>query len=83
MDLALGLIPGPKRFNLHAIYLESDKPVDRNEIEPQHFANWVSWAKERQLGLDFNPTCFSHALSADGFTLSRRCGHPSVLDRSL
>ncbi|MGQ3902533.1 L-rhamnose isomerase [Mixta calida] len=70
VDLALGLIPGPKRFNLHAIYLESDKPVDRNEIEPQHFANWVSWAKERQLGLDFNPTCFSHALSADGFTLS-------------
>ncbi|MDU6538415.1 L-rhamnose isomerase [Mixta calida] len=70
VDLALGLIPGPKRFNLHAIYLESDKPVERNEIEPQHFANWVSWAKERQLGLDFNPTCFSHALSADGFTLS-------------
>ncbi|MEQ4531089.1 MAG: L-rhamnose isomerase [Mixta sp.] len=70
VDLALTLIPGPKRFNLHAIYLESDRPVDRNEIEPQHFANWVSWAKERQLGLDFNPTCFSHALSADGFTLS-------------
>lgn len=70
VDVALGLIPGPKRFNLHAIYLESDKPVDRNEIEPQHFANWVSWAKERQLGLDFNPTCFSHPLSADGFTLS-------------
>ncbi|MFD1803531.1 L-rhamnose isomerase [Mixta tenebrionis] len=70
VDLALSLIPGPKRFNLHAIYLESDRPVDRNEIEPQHFANWVSWAKERQLGLDFNPTCFSHPLSADGFTLS-------------
>lgn len=70
VDLALTLIPGPKRFNLHAIYLESDRPVDRNEIDPQHFANWVSWAKERQLGLDFNPTCFSHALSADGFTLS-------------
>lgn len=70
VDVALGLIPGPKRFNLHAIYLESDGPVDRNEIEPQHFANWVSWAKERQLGLDFNPTCFSHPLSADGFTLS-------------
>ncbi|AUX93494.1 L-rhamnose isomerase [Mixta gaviniae] len=70
VDLALGLIPGPKRFNLHAIYLESDRPVARDAIEPQHFANWVSWAKERQLGLDFNPTCFSHALSADGFTLS-------------
>ncbi|MGD8106018.1 L-rhamnose isomerase [Pantoea sp. FN0302] len=70
VDVALELIPGPKRFNLHAIYLESDGPVERNEIEPQHFANWVSWAKERQLGLDFNPTCFSHPLSADGFTLS-------------
>ncbi|URQ59216.1 L-rhamnose isomerase [Pantoea alhagi] len=70
VDVALGLIPGPKRFNLHAIYLESDGPVERNEIEPQHFANWVSWAKERQLGLDFNPTCFSHPLSASGFTLS-------------
>lgn len=70
VDVALGLIPGPKRFNLHAIYLESDVPVDRDEIEPQHFANWVTWAKERQLGLDFNPTCFSHPLSADGFTLS-------------
>ena len=70
VDVALGLIPGPKRFNLHAIYLESDRPVDRDQIEPQHFANWVDWAKERQLGLDFNPTCFSHPLSADGFTLS-------------
>ena len=70
VDVALGLIPGPKRFNLHAIYLESATPVDRDAIEPQHFANWVAWAKERQLGLDFNPTCFSHPLSADGFTLS-------------
>ncbi|GLR09306.1 L-rhamnose isomerase [Mixta theicola] len=75
VDVALGLIPGPKRFNLHAIYLESDGPVDRNEIEPQHFANWVTWAKERQLGLDFNPTCFSHPLSADGFTLSHEDDH--------
>jgi L-rhamnose isomerase len=70
LDKALSLIPGPKRLNLHAIYLESDSPVERNEIEPKHFSNWADWAKKNRLGLDFNPTCFSHPLSADGFTLS-------------
>ena len=70
LEQALALIPGPKRLNLHAIYLDADRPVDRNDIEPKHFANWVEWAKKNQLGLDFNPTCFSHPLSADGFTLS-------------
>ncbi|WP_313651580.1 L-rhamnose isomerase [Pantoea sp.] len=70
IDKAMSLIPGVKRLNLHALYLESDKPVARDAIEPVHFANWVAWAKERHLGLDFNPSCFSHPLSADGFTLS-------------
>ncbi|NDL64213.1 L-rhamnose isomerase [Acerihabitans arboris] len=70
LEQAFSLIPGPKRLNLHAIYLEADGKVERNEIEPQHFARWVSWAREQRLGLDFNPTCFSHPLSADGFTLS-------------
>ncbi|WP_159566847.1 L-rhamnose isomerase [Budvicia diplopodorum] len=70
LEQALALIPGPKRLNLHAIYLESDTPVARNEIEPKHFANWVEWARKQGLGLDFNPSCFSHPLSADGFTLS-------------
>lgn len=70
LEMALTLIPGPKRLNLHAIYLESDTPVARNKIEPRHFANWVEWAKKHHLGLDFNPSCFSHPLSADGFTLS-------------
>ena len=70
LDKALSLIPGPKRLNLHAIYLESDQPVERDAIEPKHFANWVEWAKQNGLGLDFNPSCFSHPLSADGFTLS-------------
>lgn len=45
LEMALTLIPGPKRLNLHAIYLESDTPVARNKIEPCHFANWVEWAK--------------------------------------
>ncbi|WP_315708580.1 L-rhamnose isomerase [Brenneria uluponensis] len=70
LERAFTLIPGPKRLNLHAIYLESDTPVARNDIEPKHFSNWVAWAKQHQLGLDFNPTCFSHPLSSDGFTLS-------------
>lgn len=70
LEQALSLIPGPNRLNLHALYLESDKPVARNEIEPKHFSQWVEWAKKNQLGLDFNPSCFSHPLSTDGFTLS-------------
>ncbi|PLR50060.1 L-rhamnose isomerase [Chimaeribacter arupi] len=70
LEQAFALIPGPKRLNLHAIYLESDTPVARNEIKPEHFANWVAWARDHHLGLDFNPSCFSHPLSADGFTLS-------------
>lgn len=52
------LIPGPKRLNLHAIYLESDTPVARDQIKPEHFKNWVEWAKANQLGLDFNPPVF-------------------------
>ncbi len=70
LDLAYKLIPGQHRLNLHAIYLESDKKVPRNEIEPKHFSTWVDWAKENKHGLDFNPTCFSHAYADDGFTLS-------------
>ncbi|WP_338512679.1 L-rhamnose isomerase [Erwinia aphidicola] len=70
LDRAMALIPGPKRLNLHAIYLQSEQPVARNEIKPQHFAGWVDWAKQRGLGLDFNPSCFSHELSAEGFTLA-------------
>ncbi|MBV7438246.1 L-rhamnose isomerase [compost metagenome] len=70
LDLAMSLIPGAKRLNLHAIYLESEVPVARDQIEPKHFANWVNWAKAKGIGLDFNPSCFSHPLSADGMTLA-------------
>lgn len=69
LDFALAQIPGAARLNLHAIYLETEKPVERDAIQPEHFRNWVSWAKQRGLGLDFNPTYFSHPLSADGLTL--------------
>jgi L-rhamnose isomerase len=71
LDKTLSLIPGKHRLNLHTIYLETNgKKVERNEIAPEYFGNWVDWAKERKMGLDFNPTFFSHPLSADGLTLS-------------
>ncbi len=72
LDLVYSLLPGKHRLNLHAIYLEADHKVERNEIEPKHFAGWKDWAKAGGHGLDFNPTCFSHPLAADGFTLSHR-----------
>lgn len=68
---AQSLIPGKKHLALHAIYLDAGgKKVARNEIGPEHFTSWIEWAKEQKLGLDYNPTFFSHPLSADGFTLS-------------
>ena len=74
LDLAYSLIPGTHRLNLHAIYLEAGKKVLRNEIRPEHFAGWVDWAKANNHGVDFNPTCFSHPLADDGFTLA----HPDA-----
>ena len=71
-EQARRLIPGPCRFNLHAIYGEFARPVDRDEIEPRHFQTWIDWARRKKLGLDFNPTCFAHPMAADGFTLSHR-----------
>ncbi|MFA7168858.1 MAG: L-rhamnose isomerase [Sphaerochaetaceae bacterium] len=68
--LALSEIGGRKRLNLHASYLVSDEDVDRDAIEPRHFAAWVEFAKEQHLGLDFNPTCFSHPMVKDNLTLS-------------
>ena len=71
IDMALKLIPGEKRINLHASYaiFEDGEKVDRDAIEPKHFQKWVEFAKERGLGLDFNPTIFSHP-KAEGLTLS-------------
>ncbi|HFI0700919.1 TPA: L-rhamnose isomerase [Streptococcus suis] len=70
LEKAFSLIPGQHKLNLHAIYLDTDEKVDLNEIEPKHFEKWVAWAKEQGLGLDFNPTFFSHPMMKDGFTLS-------------
>ncbi|MBN2221920.1 MAG: L-rhamnose isomerase, partial [Vallitaleaceae bacterium] len=71
LDKAFTLIPGKKRLNLHALYLEANgEKVDRDQIEPKHFANWVEWAKEKNIGLDFNPSLFSHEKADSGLTLS-------------
>lgn len=74
LDKALSLIPGKHKVNLHAIYAETNgEVIERDEIKPEHFENWVNWAKEKELGLDFNPTIFSHPKACDGLTLS----HPN------
>ncbi|WEG10934.1 L-rhamnose isomerase [Pullulanibacillus sp. KACC 23026] len=80
LEKALSLIPGKHRVNLHAIYAETDgEVVERDVIEPKHFENWVNWAKEHGLGLDFNPTLFSHPKADDGLTLS----HPDEAIRKF
>lgn len=72
IDEALKLIPGVHKLNLHACYaiFEDGEHVDRNALEPKHFKKWVEFAKERGMGLDFNPTFFSHAMVKDNLTLS-------------
>lgn len=71
IDKALSLIPGKHRINLHASYaiFEDGQHVDRDQLEPKHFAKWAEFAKERGLGIDFNPTFFSHPKASE-FTLS-------------
>ncbi len=71
MDKAFSLMPGKKKLNLHACYAIFDgEPVDRDKLEPKHFAKWVQFAKERGMGIDFNPTYFSHPLVKNNLTLS-------------
>ena len=72
IDMAFSLIPGKKKLNLHACYaiFENGEFADRDVIEPKHFDKWVKFAKERNIGIDFNPTFFSHPMVKDGLTLS-------------
>jgi len=71
LDEALRLIPGTHRLNLHSIYAETgDKRVERDALEPAHFQNWIDWVKSKRMGMDFNPSFFSHPKADDGFTLS-------------
>lgn len=79
LECVLRLVPGKHRVNLHASYAETGgQAVERTALTPEHFAAWIDWAKRHGLGLDFNPTYFSHPLAADGLTLS----HPDEAIRS-
>ena len=72
MDKAMSLCPGKKKLNIHACYaiFEPGEFVDRDKIEPKHFKKWVDFAKERGMGIDFNPTFFSHPMAKNGLTLT-------------
>ena len=78
LDMALSLIPGKHRLNLHACYADlGGKKIDRDGYSADHFQGWISWCKERGMGMDFNPSYFSHPLADDGLTLS----HPDAAIR--
>src|SRR3954469_24007917 len=65
LDKAMSLIPGKHRLNLHASYAETaGRPVERDQLAPEHFRNWIDWAKARGLAMDFNPTYFAHPKAA-------------------
>ena len=72
MDKTISLSPGKKKLNLHACYaiFQSGEFVDRDKLEPKHFSKWVEFAKQRNMGIDFNPTFFSHEKVKNGLTLS-------------
>lgn len=77
---ATSLVPGEHRLNLHACYAEmGGRKVDRDNLGPDHFRNWIAWAKSNKFGLDFNQTYFSHPKAADGFTLA----HPDPAIRQF
>lgn len=79
LDFAFAQIPGRHRLNLHAIYMDTPETPDRDQIDYRHFTPWVDWARDRGLGLDFNPTFFGHAKADDNLTLS----HPDAAIRAF
>jgi len=73
IEKVMDMLPGNQRLNLHAIYGDfQGEKVERDQIEVKHFQSWIDWAKKLDIGLDFNPTCFSHPYANDGFTLSSK-----------
>jgi L-rhamnose isomerase len=73
IEKVMSLLPGKQRLNLHAIYGDfKGEKIDRDQIEVKHFQSWIDWAKKNKIGLDFNPTCFSHPYANEGFTLSSK-----------
>lgn len=70
MEKVISLVPGKKKLNLHASYAVIDDGSDRDTIKPKHFEKWVEFAKKHNMGIDFNPTYFSHPMVKNGLTLS-------------
>ncbi len=71
IEKAMSLVPGQHRLNLHAIYGDfSSGKADRDAIEVKHFQSWIDWCKAQRIGMDFNPTCFSHPKADEGMTLA-------------
>lgn len=80
IEKAFSLIPGKHKLNLHASYAEFDgNKVDRDKITVEHFSKWLEWAKKNNVGLDFNPTLFSHEMFKDNMTLT----HPDKNTRKF
>ncbi len=69
-ETAYSLVPGTHRFNMHAIHLDTSEKPDRDELQPKHFQGWIDWARALGIGLDFNPSYFSHEKFDNGFTLA-------------
>jgi L-rhamnose isomerase len=73
IEKVMSLLPGRQRLNLHAIYGDfGGEKIDRDRIEVSHFQGWIDWARGLGMGLDFNPTCFSHPFAAEGYTLASK-----------
>jgi L-rhamnose isomerase len=71
LEKALALVPGTHRVNLHASYAETGgRKVERDALRPDQFEGWIEWARSRGIGMDFNPTFFSHPLASSGYTLA-------------
>ena len=70
LQLAYSLLPGRHRLNLHALYGDFPRRVERNEITIDHFQSWLDWGREQQVAIDFNPSFFAHDKAADGWTLA-------------
>lgn len=79
LEFSYSKIPGSHRLNLHAMYMDTDEKPDRDEIGYHHFETWVDWAKQINIGLDFNPTFFAHSKADDNLTLA----HPNVNIRNF
>ncbi|NLJ70511.1 MAG: L-rhamnose isomerase [Clostridiaceae bacterium] len=70
---AVSLIPGKLKLNLHASYVDkSDQSKDRDSYSIQDFQTWIDFVKKLNMGMDFNPTFFSHPKMDGNFSLSSK-----------